>query len=239
MRRNAVDAHDRQSHCRSYSRRSVPFLPLPRWRSEAGHTQMETLSDTTRVSAAGCLFLGMTLPAVLVTLASVISRADTHSELVEGHIVNLVIVGPLWAVWVFVSLRRRGRSKTQALAFACAVYVLVASSLVALNIWKYNMRMSGRRTARNHQIMEVPALPASEKLYVGTQLPCEYSEEFVTNAGSGPLVHRMENRPAAVVRPDGGERLSGVAAIAAGMRAVATVSVHLQETGTCGKLGLA
>jgi hypothetical protein len=124
--------------------------------NQTGHTQMESLSDNTRVGWAGCLLLGMTLLAILLTLGSAMSRADSERELVEGRVVDLVIVAPLWAAWVFINMRCRGRSNTRAITFACAVYIFVASSLVALNIWKHNMRTSGWDRMRNQEATEGP-----------------------------------------------------------------------------------
>ena len=117
---------------------------------------MERLSDNTRAGWAGCLLLGMTLLAILLTLGSAMSRADSESELVEGRVVDLVIVAPLWAAWVFMNMRCRGRSKVRAITFACTIYIVVVSSLVALSIWKHNLRTSGWDRMRNHEAMERP-----------------------------------------------------------------------------------
>jgi len=66
---------------------------IPRWK--ACPTTPES------VGLAAC-FLGMTLLAILLTLGSAMSRADSERELVEGRVVDLVIVAPLWAAWVFI-----------------------------------------------------------------------------------------------------------------------------------------
>ena len=122
---------------------------------------MESLSDSTRVGWAGCLLIGATALAILLTLASVMSRADSESELVEGHVVDLVLVAPLWAAVVFVNSRYRGATKARALTFACAIYVVLAFSLVALNIWKHNMRAAAWDRMKNQPAIGVPASDAS------------------------------------------------------------------------------
>ena len=121
---------------------------------------MESLSDSTRVCWAGCLLIGATALAILLTLASVMSRADSESELIEGHVVDLVLVAPLWAAVVFVNSRYRGATKARALTFACAMYVVLAFSLVALNIWKHNMRAAASDRMSNQPAIGVPASDA-------------------------------------------------------------------------------
>jgi hypothetical protein len=121
---------------------------------------MESRAAERRAGWAGCVLTAMTNLAILLTFFSVMSRADCESEVVEGHVVGLVVVAPLWAAVTFAySLWRRG-SKSRAMIFACAVYVLVASSLFALNTWKWKVRSAPWDRMRSEDVMETPARPA-------------------------------------------------------------------------------
>ncbi|MGA2259765.1 MAG: hypothetical protein ABSG53_34240, partial [Thermoguttaceae bacterium] len=92
---------------------------------------MERLDDRqSRTTVAGCLFMGLIVGTILLTAGSLMSRPDSGEEVVEGHIIAVVLVAPLWAAVTFIGLRCRGSARFQALVLALLMFVLVASSLV-------------------------------------------------------------------------------------------------------------
>jgi hypothetical protein len=102
--------------------------------------QMESSPQNERVAWVGCLFLGLIAFAILLTLASVLSRPDSEEEFFEGCVVDLVIVAPFWTAVTFIKLRCRGGSNLLALILSSVAFVLLTSSLLALNNAKYRMR---------------------------------------------------------------------------------------------------
>jgi len=115
-------------------------LPSGRLRTEGGHRQMKRLSQNARPCLAGCLFVGLTAVAILLTLGSLMSRPDSEEEFLEGRVMDLAIVAPIWAAVTFVNSRCRGGSNLRALILAAVTYILLASLLLALNNAKHSMR---------------------------------------------------------------------------------------------------
>jgi len=101
---------------------------------------MESSLQNERVTSVGCLFLGLLSIAILLTLASLLSRADGEGEYFEGCIIDLVIVAPFWGAAAFMNSRYRGGSSLRALVFSTVAYVLLATLLLALNYAKYRVR---------------------------------------------------------------------------------------------------
>ena len=86
------------------------------------------------------LFVGLTAVAILLTLGSLMSRPDSEEEFLEGRVMDLAIVAPIWAAVTFVNSRCRGGSNLRASILAAVTYILLASLLLALNNAKHSMR---------------------------------------------------------------------------------------------------
>jgi hypothetical protein len=118
---------------------------------------MDSLYQNTRPCLAGCLFVGLTALAILLTLGSLLSRPDSEQEFIEGRVMDLAIVTPIWAAVTFVNSRCRGGSNLRALVLAGVAYILLACSLLALNNAKYSMRNAARDRSRTQGVIEAPA----------------------------------------------------------------------------------
>jgi len=117
---------------------------------------MKSLSQNARPCLAGCLFVGLTVVAILLTLGSLLSRPDSEDEFLAGRIIDLVIVAPIWAAVTFVNSRCRGKSNLRASILAAVTYILLASLLLALNNAKHSMRNAAWDRLRKG-VIEAPA----------------------------------------------------------------------------------
>ena len=84
------------------------------------------------------------------------SRPDSEDEFLEGRVIDLAIVAPIWAAVTFVNSRCRGRSNLRASILAAVTYILLASLLLALNNAKHSMRNAAWDRLRKG-VIEAPA----------------------------------------------------------------------------------
>lgn len=101
---------------------------------------MERSSQGQRVTFSGCLFMGLTVMAIGLTLLSVMSRPDSDDELFGDCVLGVIIVAPLWALVTFLYWRGRLNSTWRPLMLASLAYLLCGCSLVALHITKHRSR---------------------------------------------------------------------------------------------------
>ena len=115
---------------------------------------MESSPKNNPVTLVGCLLLGLTAIAILLTLASIISRPDSEDEFVEGRVSDLVIVAPLWAAVAFLHARCRNYSNLRALILSSLAYFLLSSALLACNYAKYRIRNAANEQLPTQGLIE-------------------------------------------------------------------------------------